>query len=193
MAGQFLSPIPFLYQGEHLVRIVIGPDREPWFVAGDLCRILNIKHVPNAVERLDKDEKSIADVVSNDSRGQRRGVWIVSEAGFFTLSLSSRKPEAITFRRWVTHEVLPSIRRTGGYQLSSERADKAWTDRLTAVRLSVAELRRSYGPRKAALLGADLWRKVDVIVDDPLPPQRKLDLDNSDESNVIDMRPDEAG
>lgn len=85
---------------------------EPWFVATDVCRALSIANSRGAVNRLEADEK--ADVGLTDG-SQKRHMTAVNEAGLYSLILSSRKPEAKDFRRWITHEVLPTIRKTGGY------------------------------------------------------------------------------
>lgn len=87
---------------------------EPWFVAADVCKALDLDNPRQAVSRLDEDEKNT--VTIND--GIRRGnpnVNVVNEAGLYALILTSRKPEAKAFKRWITHEVLPSIRKHGMY------------------------------------------------------------------------------
>ena len=93
------------------VRTVIK-DGEPWFIAKDVCDILGIKNSRDAMTRLDEDEK--ADVVLNDGR-QNRAMTIINEPGLYNLILRSDKAEAKTFKRWITHEVLPAIRKTGVY------------------------------------------------------------------------------
>lgn len=93
------------------VRVVMK-DNEPWFAALDVCSILDIENTSNAVSRLDKDEKGID---SNDTPGGRQYMIIVNEPGLYSLVLGSRKPEAKTFKRWITHEVIPQIRKTGAY------------------------------------------------------------------------------
>lgn len=85
---------------------------EPWFVATDVCRALEVGDTGKATGRLDDDELTRIKIVSG---GQSREVIVVSEAGLYGLVLGSRKPEAKEFKRWVTHEVIPSIRKTGGY------------------------------------------------------------------------------
>ncbi len=90
-------------------------DDEPWFVAADVCRALDIGNPSQAISRLDEDERMIT-LISNE--GNRRGnpnVTVVNEPGLYTLILSSRKPETKAFKRWVTHDILPTIRKTGGY------------------------------------------------------------------------------
>lgn len=87
---------------------------EPWFVAKDLCEILELEDVRRAVEPLDDDEKLTGEILQS---GQNRKMWLVNESGMYALVIRSRKPEAKAFRRWVTSEVLPSIRKTGKYEL----------------------------------------------------------------------------
>lgn len=87
-------------------------DGEPWFIAADVCRALDVKNGRDAVSRLDDDEKGVA---LTDTLGGKQEMAVVSEAGLYTLVLSSRKPAAKTFKRWVTHDVLPSIRKHGAY------------------------------------------------------------------------------
>lgn len=87
-------------------------DGEPWFVAVDVCRALEIKNARDAVARLDDDEKG---VVLTDTPGGQQKMNVVNEPGLYALVLGSRKPEAKAFKRWITHEVIPSIRKSGGY------------------------------------------------------------------------------
>lgn len=91
------------------VRTVVR-DGEPWFVAADVCRALEIDRSQS--RRLDEDEKG---VYSIHTPGGAQDVTIVNEPGLYSLVLRSRKPEAKAFKRWITHEVIPSIRKTGGY------------------------------------------------------------------------------
>ena len=91
-------------------------DGEPWFVATDVCRALEIGNPSMAVERLDDDEKGISTI---DTLGGKQRMTIINEPGLYSLVLSSRKPEAKAFRRWITHEVIPTIRKYGGYMTKS--------------------------------------------------------------------------
>lgn len=91
-------------------------DDEPWFVAKDVCDVLGIRNSSQAVSRLDEDEKD--GVVISDPHGRRQNTRVVSESGLYSLIFTSVKPEAKEFKRWVTHEVLPSLRRTGGYSVA---------------------------------------------------------------------------
>ena len=85
---------------------------QPWFVAADVCRALDISNHRDAVQALDDDEKGVANA---DTLGGVQKTQIISESGLYALIFKSRKPEAKAFRKWVTSEVLPAIRRTGGY------------------------------------------------------------------------------
>lgn len=87
-------------------------DGAPLFVAADVCRALEISNSRMATDRLDDDEK--ADVSLTDG-SQTRHMTAVTESGLYSLVLGSRKPEAKSFKRWITHDVLPTIRQTGGY------------------------------------------------------------------------------
>lgn len=91
---------------------------EPWFVAKDVCDVLGIKtnHLREDGRGLDDDE--VLSLPNWEGRGS--APLIVSEAGFYKLVMRSRKPEAKAFQRWVTHEVLPAIRRTGGYMVAKQ-------------------------------------------------------------------------
>jgi len=93
----------------------ISLDGEPWFVASDVCVCLELGNATMALSRIDQDDISSTEVV--DSIGRRQMVRIVNEAGLYELILGSRKSEARAFKRWVTHEVIPSIRKTGSYNL----------------------------------------------------------------------------
>lgn len=95
---------------------------EPWFIAADVCRALEIGNSRQALTRLDDDEKNT--VILNDGIPGNPNMTIINEAGLYALVLSSRKPEAKAFKRWVTHEVLPTIRQHGAYMTGTtlERA-----------------------------------------------------------------------
>lgn len=98
----------FDFRGASL-RTLTDEAGEPWFVAKDVCDILGHSNVSMALDRLDNDERSKFNL------GRQGETNIVNEAGLYVLVLGSRKPEAHEFKRWVTHEVLPSIRRHGVY------------------------------------------------------------------------------
>ena len=88
---------------------------EPWFVAKDACDCLEIVNASQACQTLDEDEKGIYKVYT---LGGSQDMMLISESGLYTLVMRSNKPEAKVFRKWVTSEVLPSIRKTGGYSVA---------------------------------------------------------------------------
>ena len=89
-----------------------------WFVAADVCRILDLKNHRDAVSRLDDDEKDYVEIT--DAIGRNRKTLVVNESGLYALIFMSRKPRAKKFRKWVTSEVLPQIRKYGYYTLKKE-------------------------------------------------------------------------
>jgi prophage antirepressor-like protein len=94
-------------------------DGEPWFIVKDLCDILDIVNPSQAMARLDDNEKSTIIINEKTPNGGNPRVGIVNESGMYSLVLSSRKPEAKAFKRWITSEVIPSIRKTGMYNVST--------------------------------------------------------------------------
>ena len=111
------NEIQQFYFNNAALRTLTDEAGEPWFVAKDVCDILEISNPSDALKRLDDDERSRFNL------GRQGETNIVNEAGLYALVLGSRKPEAHEFKRWVTHEVLPQIRRTGGYIPASETDD----------------------------------------------------------------------
>ena len=97
---------------------VIEKDGEPWFVAVDVCDILGLSNPTIAVSRLDKDERAKFNL------GRQGDSTIVSEPGLYTLILGSRKPEAKAFKRWITHDIIPAIRKYGAY-MTPEKLEEA--------------------------------------------------------------------
>lgn len=103
--------LPFAY-GEHLIRTV-ERNGTPWFVAADVCAVLEIQNARDAVAKaLDDDEKGVDTIYT---LGGTQEMLVITEPGLYRLVFKSRKPQARAFQRWVYHEVLPSIRRTGSY------------------------------------------------------------------------------
>jgi prophage antirepressor-like protein len=89
---------------------------DPWWIAMDVCNALEISDISQAVERLDEDEKLIRTLHVS---GQQRSIWTVNEPGLYSLIIRSNKPEAKKFKQWITHEVLPTIRKTGQYAIGN--------------------------------------------------------------------------
>lgn len=114
----------------------VTKDGEPWFVAADVCRALEHSNVTVALDRLDDDEKA------KFSLGLRGGdTGCVNEPGLYSLVLGSRKPEAKNFKRWITHEVIPSIRKTGGY-LTPQKVEEVLMNPDTIIQLAT-QLKKS--------------------------------------------------
>ena len=115
------------------VRAIRDENGEPMFVAKDVCAVLELKNPRSTLALLDEDEKGVHIV---DTPGGEQQMTIVSEPGFYKLVMRSRKPEAKAFQRWVTHEVLPALRREGGYMVA--RADET-PEELMARALKAAD------------------------------------------------------
>ena len=134
------------------VRVVIR-DGEPWFVAADVCAVLEIQNVTQALSRLDEDEKAMFNI------GLSGGATnCINEPGLYTLVLGSRKPEAKRFKRWVTHEVLPSIRKTGAYAVPGSIAalPAPTQDRVTSILLIGEAVARVPGVKPGIAMAAAL-------------------------------------
>ena len=108
------SAIKLFANPQFRVRVIMRC-ADPWFVAKDACDCLGVSNSRDAVARLDDDEK---DVGKADTLGGSQDMVLISESGLYTLIMRSNKPEAKVFRKWVTSEVLPSIRKTGSYGMS---------------------------------------------------------------------------
>lgn len=158
-----------LYNFEQMpVRIALR-DGEPWFLAPDVATVLGYKHAPHMVRMLDEDEKGVQIV---DTLGGQQQQSIISESGLYAAILKSRRPEAKRFRRWVTGEVLPEIRRTGRYDgpqgapISVSERIRAYLDARDEVRLE--QLCRDLGLSSdndtkqaiVAMMRAAGWRKT---------------------------------
>ena len=98
-------------------------NEEPWFLVKDVCDVLEIINRSQAVERLDSDEKLMYKLYIS---GQNRDVLLVNESGLYSLVLTSNKLEAKEFKRWVTHEVIPSIRKTGTYSIMLQQKQDSY-------------------------------------------------------------------
>lgn len=120
--------VPFTYEGTS-VRTVTTEDGTPWFIAKDVCDILELTNTTVALEGLEEDERA------KYYLGRQGSANVVNEAGLYSLIFKSRKPEAKAFKRWVTHEVLPTIRKHGGY-LTPDKIEEALTDPDTIIQLA---------------------------------------------------------
>lgn len=106
---------------------------EPWFVAVDVCKALEIQNHKDAIGRLDEDEKTGVDLT--DPHGRVQNTNCVNEPGLYALVLGSRKPEAKAFKRWITHEVIPAIRKHGAY-MTPEKVEEILLNPDTIIKLA---------------------------------------------------------
>ena len=114
----YQNEIPKIFENTEFGKMrVITTEGDPWFVAKDVCGILELNNVSQALSRLDYDEKNT--IILNDGIGNPTKL-AVNESGLYSLIMSSRKPEAKRFKKWVTAEVLPAIRKTGRYQTKAQ-------------------------------------------------------------------------
>lgn len=135
--------VPYLFEGEHSVRTIVK-ENSIWFVALDICEVLGLKNTSKSLDRLEEAEKA---EVTISYGSQKRNVLIINESGLYSLTFTSRKPEAKRFKSWVTSEVLPQIRKTGQYAIqetsSEDKAEIALlTSRLMQAQADLVELYR---------------------------------------------------
>lgn len=148
---QTAQVIPFCFEAREVRTLLI--DDQPWFVATDVCQALAVRNNRDALSRLDDDEKGVA---TTDTLGGTQAVGIINESGLYSLILTSRKAEAKRFKKWVTAEVLPAIRKHGRY----EDAD----NRLTTL------VGQTIGTDGFHMLGSLIKGKVSSL---PAPVQRR--------------------
>ena len=129
----------------------VNKDGVIWFAAVDVCRALDIKNSRDALLRLDADEKTVG--LTDTSTGEKT-ISIINEQGLYALVLSSRKRKAKEFKRWVTHEVIPTIRKTGSYSLAgTNQQTKLQADDVKTIAKMVAkELKAQQAKEVKALL-----------------------------------------
>lgn len=134
-----------LFQNDQFGQVrVIERDGEPWFVAKDVCECLSLSDTAKSCERLDDDEKGTNSI---RTPGGYQDMIIISEPGLYSLVLRSNKPEARAFKRWITHDVIPSIRKTGAYQL----APKSYAEALRALANEVEQKELAIAQRDEAI------------------------------------------
>lgn len=153
--------IPFDFE-EQAVRIAMRGD-DPWFVAADVCRVLEIGNTSQAITRLDEDEVTL---ITNE--GSHRPLNLINESGLYALVLTSRKDQAKRFRKWITSEVLPAIRRHGRYDHALPEASAPATGDIAGLPIREAELWlqmvREARLTRGARAAVSIWGRS------PLPP-----------------------
>ena len=155
--------MPFDFHGQ-TVRTLTDSHGEPWFVAKDVCEILGYSNASKAIaDHVDDEDKLNNESLS--SLGQRGG-WIINESGLYGLILSSKMPNAKIFKRWVTSEVLPSIRKTGSYVASLNPATAAYAERCNRIcllKLAKGIVHPDYLEAKARIVIADQFGELPEI------------------------------
>lgn len=119
---------------------VVEIDNEPWWVLSDVCKVLGLTTPARVAERLDEDEKGVSLI---HTPGGNQKMTIVNESGLYNVIIRSDKPIAKSFKRWITHEVIPSIRKTGSYALPQAQTPPLPTDYLSALRALVSEVEKN--------------------------------------------------
>jgi len=129
--------IPFIFEN-HEVRAIKDENGNPWMVAKDVCNVLDIVWKgSHSLGSLDEDE---AHIIEYNTAGGKQEIIIINESGFYALAFKSNKPKAKRFRKWVTSEVLPAIRKTGAYSLP--KADLKYVN-LTPIVKNFTALKRA--------------------------------------------------
>lgn len=127
----------FSYEGSEIRTVQLGG--EPWWVLKDICDVLELSNPSVIADRLDDDEKAKVDPKQYLGSRSNEPATVISESGLYNVILLSRKPEAKKFKRWITHEVLPTIRKHGAYVTSAKLEEmisdpEAWIKVLTALK-----------------------------------------------------------
>ena len=150
----------FNFEDGSPVRVVMC-DGELWFVAADVCKVLEIGNTSQAASYLEDDERGIT---TNDTPSGPQEMLVITEAGLYSLVLRSRKPQAKQFKRWITHEVLPAIRKHGAY-MTPEKIEEALLNPDVLIRLAtdlkterqnrlIAEQQRDEAIRTKSMIGS---------------------------------------
>lgn len=151
--------IPFAFN-DQLVRVV-RIDDEPWFVLADVCRVLEHSNPTMAASRLDEDEKHTLNNAEGIANAQVQQITIISESGLYALVMTSRKPQARRFRKWVTAEVLPGIRKTGHYTAPGAFSFATIDPKTVMATCRMLETTRKVAGKAAALA---LWHQLGLPV-----------------------------
>ncbi|AOX37593.1 MULTISPECIES: BRO-N domain-containing protein [Pseudomonas aeruginosa group] len=122
-----MNLIPYDFNSKRL-QVLVDENGEPWFIAMEVAEILGYSDAYEMTKRLDEDEKSNRQIAGLGTASGGRGVTTINESGLYSSIIGSNKPEAKPFKRWVTHDVLPSIRRTGSYSIGHQQAPALTSD-----------------------------------------------------------------
>jgi len=145
------------------VRTTADEEGQIWFAGIDVCNILGYAMSSNVIkDNLDEDERKLTNLT--DGSGQQRKTWVINEFGLYSLILSSSKPEAKDFKRWVTHEVLPCIRKAGKYTTEQER-DRELTLMNMVADIQNIKLKKDEFQGKVNALKKEIELKTDEMID----------------------------
>lgn len=146
--------------GGHILRAVMV-DGEPWFVLADVCRAVGIANPRNVAARLNDDDKGVRLM---DTPGGRQNVGMINESGLYEVIIRSDKPEAAKFRRWITSEVLPAIRKTGSYSRYPAHAQTTLPSKRDLAQWVIeAEDRATKAEAEAKMLTAAIERDAPLV------------------------------
>jgi prophage antirepressor-like protein len=152
-----MSLIPYNFDGKPVRTIT--RDGEPWFVLVDVCKVLSIANPSDVSSRLDDDEKDTLGNAEGIAGPQVQSITVISESGLYSLIMVSRKPDAKRFRKWVTSEVIPAIRRDGGYMVA--KADETPEElALRALKVLHATVERQKAQLEVALPKAEALDRI---------------------------------
>lgn len=148
-ATDITMPTTFMFDKQK-VRVIVKPRDDPWWVLADVCKACGISNSRMVADRLDEDGVSTADII--DSLGRTQKVTVINESGLYDVIFDSRKPEARRFRKWVTSEVLPSIRKHGAY-MTPDTIERALLNPDFVIRLA-QQLKQAREETRAATIRA---------------------------------------
>jgi prophage antirepressor-like protein len=148
MNTQSSNIVAFQFQN-HPARVIQDEAGNPWWVAKDVCDILGYANPSDTISTLDEDEKNTLRISEGIPSRGNPNVNVINESGLYTLIIRSNKPEAKPFRKWITAEVLPSIRKTGGYAPEASIAEMA--SRLSNIMMNISKAGWSDLPRVKTL------------------------------------------
>lgn len=154
----------FNYDGSEIR--TVQKDNETWWVLKDVCDVLDLSNPTRVAERLDEDELSSAQVT--DSLGREQQTNIINESGLYTVILRSDKPKAKDFKRWVTHEVLPTIRKTGTYHVKGyERKATSIGEVASLIKVLRSVMKEQQSPaEKIAEMAEGLCKQFNITLPD---------------------------
>ena len=157
------------------VRTITDKKEETLFSGVDVCKILDYQNVADTLEKkLDGDEKNL-DYLT-DISGQRRKTWIINEFGLYSLILTSSKPEAKAFKRWITHEVLPAIRKAGKYT-SEQGKEHDITLQLIADKIQALRDEKEFHQKKVNTIKKEIESKTSEMISTIKMDKNQLKLD----------------